>query len=172
MTFPLVKALVVVGTTLLAGTYGGVFSSTDNGEQWAEIDEGLIALQVTSLAADGEDLLAGTLGGGVWRRGLEEIVTSFDEAPMARPLSFSLAQNFPNPFNPTTSIAFTLPERSAVRLMVFDAAGREIATLLSGELPAGRHVRRWDARDRASGLYLYRLQAGARTVTRKMLILR
>ncbi|MBO6574467.1 MAG: S8 family serine peptidase [Rhodothermales bacterium] len=97
--------------------------------------------------------------------------------PEALPAAFTLDQNYPNPFNPTTSIAFTLSEGSAVRLEIFDALGRRVRTLSSGQLPAGAHSVTWDARDAsgrhvASGTYLYRLEVGGQVQTRTMLLLK
>jgi hypothetical protein len=87
-----------------------------------------------------------------------------------------LAQNSPNPFNPSTSIAFTLERGGRARLDVFDVRGRLVARLLDGDLPAGEHAVRWTGRDDhgaavGSGLYLYRLEAEGRVLTRRMTLL-
>jgi hypothetical protein len=88
-----------------------------------------------------------------------------------------LEQNHPNPFNPSTTIRFVLPERSAATIRVYDVAGRWVATVMSKELAAGPHRAVWDGRTRggvpaASGVYFYSLSAGGRTVTRKMALIR
>jgi photosystem II stability/assembly factor-like uncharacterized protein len=85
---------------------------------------------------------------------------------------FTLMQNYPNPFNPTTGIAFSLPSKSFVSLKIFDVIGREIATVVSEELPAGDYSRQWNATNLPSGIYFYRLQAGTFTETRKLVLLR
>ncbi len=85
---------------------------------------------------------------------------------------FELYANYPNPFNPSTNISFSLPKRSFVSLKVFDLIGREITTLLSEELPAGNHTRQWNANREPSGIYLYRLQAGSFTETKKLILLK
>jgi YVTN family beta-propeller protein len=90
---------------------------------------------------------------------------------------FELAQNVPNPFNPTTSIRFTIPEDGYVRLAVYDAAGRRIRTLVDRELKANFYRVDWNGRNDAgrqvaSGIYFYRIQAGRHTQARKMLLLR
>ncbi len=96
-------------------------------------------------------------------------------APPGEPRSFHLEQNYPNPFNQTTRIGFTLKQRAAVALQVFNARGQRVATLLQGTWPAGAYQTVWDGRDGqgqavASGLYIYQLYAGGRQATRKMML--
>ena len=93
------------------------------------------------------------------------------------PLAYRLANNFPNPFNPKTSIRFDLPEAQAVRLDVFDAEGRHIVRLLDEPRGAGFHSVVWDGRDAggapvASGVYFTRIEAGPLRETSKMLLLK
>ena len=76
------------------------------------------------------------------------------------PQAFALDQNHPNPFNPSTSIAFSLPEETHVRLSIYDLQGRQVASLVDGVQNAGRHEVRWEPDGLASGLYLYRIEAG------------
>ena len=92
------------------------------------------------------------------------------EEDEARPEAFVLAQNYPNPFNPSTRIAYRLPRASAVTLEVYDVLGRTVATLAEGLRPAGQHTARFDASGLPSGIYLYRLRAGAVVRTRTMLL--
>ena len=93
------------------------------------------------------------------------------------PASFALNQNYPNPFNPTTNIQFALPQRAQVRLEVYDILGRQVTTLASGDMSAGTYSVTWNGKDAngqtvASGLYLYRIQAGSFTAVHKMLLLK
>jgi len=93
------------------------------------------------------------------------------------PVSNILSQNFPNPFNPSTTISFSLEKSSDVTLRIYDTSGARIYTLASGSFPAGTFDRRWNGmNDRgekaASGVYFYRLTAGDFIVTRKMVLLR
>ena len=91
------------------------------------------------------------------------------------PEQISLAQNYPNPFNPSTNIQFNIPQTQAfehVRLTVFDLLGREIVKLLDGPMPAGRHTQQFRSQNLASGMYLYRLDIGQTSITRKMLLLK
>jgi hypothetical protein len=87
------------------------------------------------------------------------------------PTQLSLGQNHPNPFNAITKIAFTLSAKSFVSLKIFDRIGREIAMLVSEELPAGSHCRQWNALEFPSGVYFYRLKIGDQTVAIKKLTL-
>ena len=93
-------------------------------------------------------------------------------AEEALPVAYELAQNFPNPFNPTTTIMYELPKSSMVRLSVYDMLGREVSVLVNGRRDAGVHEVQVDARNLASGVYLYRLQAGGFVSTKRMLILK
>jgi len=88
------------------------------------------------------------------------------------PQGFMLYQNYPNPFNPSTTIRFSLPHRSHVTLKVFDVLGREVATLVGGELNAGEHSVVYDAKDLPSGLYFYRLSSSHGTCVKSALLLK
>ena len=87
-------------------------------------------------------------------------------------ISYELKQNFPNPFNPITTIDYALPSRSEVSLIIFDLRGREVVRLVDEEKPAGLHSARWDASNASSGIYFYRLTAGDFVQTRKMVLLK
>ncbi|MDH3252184.1 MAG: T9SS type A sorting domain-containing protein [Ignavibacteria bacterium] len=85
---------------------------------------------------------------------------------------FSLSQNYPNPFNPRTTIRFTIPQTSDVRLKLYNMLGQEMITLVDGEKAAGVYDVSVDANAFASGMYLYRIQAGDFVATKKMLLLK
>jgi hypothetical protein len=93
------------------------------------------------------------------------------------PVKFSLAQNFPNPFNPATIIRFSIPRRERVRLKVYNLTGQEIVTLVDKELEAGPHQVEWRGLNKfhqstATGVYFYRLEAGDFVEVKKMVLLR
>jgi hypothetical protein len=88
------------------------------------------------------------------------------------PGTFLLQQNYPNPFNPSTTIEFSMPSRAKLDLRLFDVLGREVAVLASGEFPPGAHRVCVDMRDRASGVYFYRLKAGGSVASRRMVVMR
>jgi hypothetical protein len=87
-----------------------------------------------------------------------------------KPTAFSLAQNFPNPFNSRTTIRFALPSPAHVTLKVFDILGQDVATITDEHLGQGTYERNFDASGLASGLYVYRLMAGAYAESRKMIL--
>jgi YVTN family beta-propeller protein len=99
-------------------------------------------------------------------------VTSVKQISQLMPDHFALSQNYPNPMNPSTTISFNLPVKSFVSLKVFDMLGREVASIISQELPAGTYARQWNAGKMSSGVYFYRLQAGSFTQTKRLVLLK
>jgi hypothetical protein len=99
------------------------------------------------------------------------------DGPGSVPDATFLAQNFPNPFNPATTIEFGLSESAHVSLRIYDAAGRLVSVLIDEPRPAGRYSAAWDGKDQyngpvSSGVYFYRLRTGEFEETRKMILLR
>jgi hypothetical protein len=86
--------------------------------------------------------------------------------------SFTLFQNFPNPFNPNTKISYSIPKTSLVLLKIFNVLGQEVATLINEEKPSGNYEITWYAKNLPSGVYFYQLKAGEFIETRKMLLLK
>jgi hypothetical protein len=91
---------------------------------------------------------------------------------LAVPTTYVLEQNFPNPFNPTTTIRFHIPNDGYVSLKVFDVLGREVASLVNEARVAGSYTEAFDASQLSSGTYFYRLESGSFAQVKKMLILR
>jgi len=98
--------------------------------------------------------------------------TGVIESETSFPSSLTLYSAYPNPFNPSTTISFSLPSKSYVLLKVFDMIGQEVATLVNEELPAGNYRRQWNASNLSSGVYFYRLQSGSFMETKKLILLR
>jgi hypothetical protein len=99
-------------------------------------------------------------------------LTGIGDARGSAPLEFTLFQNFPNPFNPGTKISFRLASAGFTSLRVFDVLGKEVAALVHGWTEAGDHTVDFSRNDLASGMYVYRLRAGAFTESRKFVLLR
>lgn len=94
------------------------------------------------------------------------------ERRVSTALPFSLSQNAPNPFGPSTTIDFSLAHSSQVSLKVFNALGEEVATLASGSRPSGHHAVHWNPGGLENGVYIYQLEVGGLTQTRKLTLLR
>ena len=95
-----------------------------------------------------------------------------DQGSLLSPNSYNLAQNYPNPFNPTTTIQYSIPERSSVTLKIYDVLGNELAILVDEEKTAGSYEVNFNASQLASGIYFYKLQAGNFIDTKKMLLMK
>jgi len=105
-----------------------------------------------------------TTNGGVTFIEEEEI----DEIPT----SYSLTNNYPNPFNPNTKIKYSVPQTSNVVIKVFDILGNEIETLVNEQKPIGNYEINFNATNLPSGIYFYQLQAGSFIETKKMVLMK
>jgi hypothetical protein len=196
---------LVVGDEVIA-TELQAFSARLRGEAveitWS-LAEGSGAMEFAVMRRAGEGAALQTLGGAVDREGDtsfkyvdESIVPGASyrycvavieggaqrvlfetEAVTVPPRVLALMQNHPNPFNPSTTIEYSLPESGYVSLAVFDVAGRRVARLVDGKQEQGPHAVQWTGRDQngaavASGLYFYKLDFGKESLTRKMVFLR
>ena len=85
---------------------------------------------------------------------------------------FSLEHNYPNPFNPVTTINYNIPVKSHVRLSVYDVHGKELMILINETQAAGNYSQKFDGRDFASGYYFYKLEAGEYSRSREMLLIK
>ncbi|MEE9555432.1 MAG: S8 family serine peptidase [candidate division Zixibacteria bacterium] len=104
-------------------------------------------------------------------------ITGVDDGVVELPTAYNLSQNYPNPFNPTTEIDFALPENGHVTLEVFNVLGQKVRTLVDEDMNAGYQSITWMGDDEqgnnvSSGIYLYKLEAGDKTFTKKMLMLK
>jgi hypothetical protein len=100
-----------------------------------------------------------------------------EAAPAARHFNYTLGQNFPNPFNPSTSIRYSVAEAGQVKIVVYNTLGQEVRTLVDNQKLAGDYTANWDARDAqgqdvASGIYLYRMEVNGYTASSRMVLMR
>ncbi|MEJ2053588.1 MAG: right-handed parallel beta-helix repeat-containing protein [Calditrichaceae bacterium] len=114
------------------------------------------------------DGYADTLAGGFYYIP----VVSIEDEQSGIPDKYALHANYPNPFNPVTTIRFDLPEAADVQLDIFNALGEKLQTLAKGVYPAGAHSIRFNGRGIASGVYYYRIKAGDYTAVRRMLLMK
>lgn len=139
----------------IAALYNGkVYRTTNDGETWDSVGTSF-PFEVLSMAADKDGYMyVGT--NGLYKSQSQITTVSDHELP---PTTFTLHQNYPNPFNPSTVISYQLPVNSVVTLKVFDLLGREVATLVNEEKPAGSYTVQFKGTDLSSGVYFYRMQA-------------
>ncbi|MGO9480454.1 MAG: T9SS type A sorting domain-containing protein [Candidatus Kryptoniota bacterium] len=155
---------------IYAGTYWGVYRSTDKGTSWSRFGSGLPDAVVDDIAIQysTQNLRVATHGRGAWQVDLITGVAS----PSSVPETFAVGQNYPNPFNPSTVIGYQLSSNSFVVLKVYDVLGREITTLVNERQNAGSHSIVFNAANLPSGVYLYRLSAGNFGETKKMVLIK
>ena len=116
------------------------------------------------------ELKGGVINGFAFGDTSAEITSN--EPKTSVPSGFRLYQNYPNPFNPSTNIQLELPYPSTVSLKVYDALGREVETLVNGNVPAGKQTIRFDASTLANGMYLYKLRVDNQEIVRKMTLIK
>nr|NIR48120.1 CHRD domain-containing protein [candidate division KSB1 bacterium]NIR72590.1 CHRD domain-containing protein [candidate division KSB1 bacterium]NIS23650.1 CHRD domain-containing protein [candidate division KSB1 bacterium]NIT70574.1 CHRD domain-containing protein [candidate division KSB1 bacterium]NIU24292.1 CHRD domain-containing protein [candidate division KSB1 bacterium] len=163
---------VVRGITddFVGNTASGVWTSTDaqplNNELIRELVSDNIYVNVHTAANPGGEI-RGQLSA-------VEIVTSVEpiDGTSGIPREFSLSQNFPNPFNPTTEIRFDLKQSGPTVLKIYNMLGQEVATLVDENMPAGSYKVTFESNTLPSGVYIYRLQSSGLSEARKMILLR
>jgi hypothetical protein len=113
------------------------------------------------------------LGGPVhYSEPIQIDVTTSVENIVSQPVAFSLGQNFPNPFNPTTEITYSIPKESRTTLEVFTVLGQKVMTLVDRVMPEGSYTERLDASKLPSGIYLYKLTAAGHFATKRMTVIK
>ncbi|MDP6339692.1 MAG: FlgD immunoglobulin-like domain containing protein [Candidatus Marinimicrobia bacterium] len=169
------------GYKYFAATSTGLYSTDKlDGTNTTWMQEGtstignIVVDMIAGRPSDGYIAIA-THGNGIYSARFNQDVLAVNEP--AIPSSFSLEQNFPNPFNPSTQIPFTLDQAGWVTLKVFDIAGREVANLYHGEKQGGTHHVTWNGKDASgnsmpSGMYIYRLESNGRVQSKKMQLLK
>ena len=166
------------------GGIGAIWVFDRSGETWTQGGPGIVGSggvgssaggRAVAVSGDGNSLIAGGPGdnsgsGASWVfvRNISGVSGGSAHAPRV----FALEQNFPNPFNPSTTIRFSLPSQESLRLDVYNAIGEGVARLADGIFPAGVHSVRLESSHLASGVYICTLQAGGRRASVKMLLVR
>ena len=117
------------------------------------------------------------IGSGFFVSDTGEIITTSVDEKNQTPESIPLIKTYPNPFNPSTTIEFTLPESGFASVTIYSMAGQKIRELTADYLPAGTHTLTWDGKDTrgnavSSGIYITHLEAGKHTATGRMVLVR
>ena len=107
-----------------------------------------------------------------WDLSVFDLSVGVDDFVHTGPKGYSLNQNYPNPFNPSTNFEFRIVNFGLVTLKVYNILGKEVATIVNKELKAGDYKYQWNAGNLASGVYLYRIQSGSYSLTKKMILLK
>ncbi len=177
-------ALSANGNRMVDPSLGGI-SRTNDGKldpRPASNGPAFEAAHVKTVPADNffiQTSYVGAFGTDLWIQGwtaldaygfLPDIPTSVEDN--AAPVAFNLGQNFPNPFNPSTTISFAVSAPGAVKLSIYDVTGQKVATLVDGVRSAGTHTAVWNAKGFASGTYLCVLENGGKSFSRKMTLLK
>jgi hypothetical protein len=159
-----------------------VFGDSTEIQTWDWINSPLLGLKTLAggfglVTEQGEGIERYLQGAIINGRKYGEITVSVKRQPDGPSTAFLLHPNYPNPFNPSTTIEYQLPHEAIVRLGIFNLLGQEVATLTDSKRSLGRHQIVWNGRDRngnsvGSGIYFYSLHVGQETITRKLILLR
>jgi len=157
-------------TGFVVGDSGTIMKTTNGGAGWQSqqsmtndyLSSVCFVNQYVGFVAGDHGLVLKTTNGGT---------VGIDPMRREIPSEYSVEQNYPNPFNPSTTIRYGLPHKSAVQLTVFNTLGQHVATLVNGDMEAGYHEVKIDGSKLASGVYLYRIQAGEFVETKRLLLI-
>ena len=178
LSIPDVETISFYGNNIFAGGYG-FYISSNSGVNWISKFDGLSNDSlIWTFANNNSYAFIGVRGydtafrpSGIWRRPFSEVI-GIQNISTEIPSAFSLSQNYPNPFNPTTNIRFDLLKSGIVKLVVFDALGREVATLVNESLSPGTYEVTFDASKLNSGVYFYKITSGDFSDVKKMLLIK
>jgi len=142
--------------------------------RWHQFSDGFALGQFANIYsfADNSDYLFLASDSSIWRRPIGQWLTSVPEIKAPTQPDFFLFQNFPNPFNPGTTLTFSAKIAQYASLKIFDALGREVQTLFAGTVIPGIHSFQWKPMNCASGIYFARFNSGSFSMTREVLFLK
>jgi photosystem II stability/assembly factor-like uncharacterized protein len=153
------------------GDNGKIFRTTNGGVNW-QLQSTPVSTNLQSVFFLNPNIGYTVGSNGVILKTTTGGLTSFHTISNSIPNKFSLSQNYPNPFNPTTNIEFSIPKSGHINLIIYDATGREVATLVNEELTPGTYKADWNASAFPSGVYFYKLSSADYTETKKMIIVK
>ncbi len=176
--FPYTLNMINYNEYIMVGTLDyGILISNDNGNSFYQLNNGFpFSTSVYALNFNNNYLYSGTPN-GFYRQPVVANLMAITEVEEENnneviPSAYALHQNFPNPFNPSTTISFSIPNAEFVTLKIYDSVGKEVETLVNENLQAGSYKKQFNATNLASGVYFYRLQAGSYYQTNKMILIK
>jgi photosystem II stability/assembly factor-like uncharacterized protein len=181
--YDIYSLLITSSGIIFASTYDGIFRSIENGNSWKGKNEGLTLLFINSFLVTPNDyVFAGSTQATIFRS--INTTTDVEKENYSTPLYFSFAQKYPNPFNSTTKIKYSIPlvetehsdksgqVASSVQLKVYDILGNQVETLINKQQFPGNYEVEFNAMNFSSGIYLYRIESGNFAPVKKMILLR
>ena len=169
-----INCIIDVNNYLVCGTGRGVYYSSNNGNDWNYLNNGLDSQRVLSLMISRNYLFAGTEANAVWKLDVSEII-GITSISGTIPMQYRLRQNYPNPFNPVTTVVFEIPSNpnnEKVKLEVYDAAGKLIQTIVDQEIAPGEYSVNIDLGSASSGVYFAVLRSGSFYESMKMVLIK
>lgn len=164
------------GNNIFVGTDLGLFSTANGGSTWVQDVAGMANVPVFDLDYRSSDnkLFAATHGRSMFAT---QITTSVEEISNEIPKEFDLSYNYPNPFNPSTKFKYALPEGRNVKIVIYDINGSKVTELVNNYQGAGAYEVTWNGKNDsgqqvASGTYIYQVNAGSFSQTKKMIMLK
>jgi hypothetical protein len=158
------------GSVFVTTSRKETFRSDDTGRTWTNVTEGLPDLEIRDFISSGDKIYAATVGLGMYQ--MENTATSIARQPDHMPTQIQLLENYPNPFNPQTTIPYTIRESGPVRVTIYNVTGQKVTDLVNQVQAAGSYQAVFDATRFSSGVYIYRLQTKNFTQSRKMLLIK
>lgn len=158
----------IIGSTNNPSKLGQIFWTTNAGASWIKIKD-YPGIQLSSVACFGSRVYIGAYGGKIFSA---DISVSINPISTVVPEKYSLSQNFPNPFNPTTKIRFAIPKNTNGSLIIYNMQGKEVAVIANQNFTAGTYEPYFNASGLSSGTYFYRLETEGFSQTKKMILVK
>ncbi|HPB01106.1 MAG TPA: T9SS type A sorting domain-containing protein [Candidatus Marinimicrobia bacterium] len=160
------------GNIIFNGTFGsGIYYTNNDGGQWLSDNTGLTNLNVRGIIVRGGYVFVGT-DGAIWRRPLCEFTTAISKDRRTSTGNFSLFPAYPNPFNPSVTIPYSLAEDGQMSLKVFNLRGELVEVLISNYTLKGTYSVTWQPQNISAGIYLVRLESGNKTNLQKVVFVK
>lgn len=177
LTKKVIRSIAVRGSNVFAaamgGDGGGIFQSEDYGANWKMINDGLNNYKIKALCFLGDKLFLGDRYGFVWTQAVSDLITSIDIQNLNSSDILKIDQNFPNPFNTSTTIKYNVGNSEGVKhvtLKVYNILGNEIQTLVNDKKEPGNYYVSFNGDLLSGGIYYYKLSSGNYSVTKRMVL--